>query len=55
VCDNLQLVKHLPIDVPKAVDFGIAVRPNSEVFMGIRPEITMADDDIRNFSLVRNY
>jgi hypothetical protein len=36
------------------VDFGLAVaiQPNSEVFMGVRPEITMADPDIRNFKLV---
>lgn len=45
-------MKHLPIDNPKVVDFGIAIRPNSEVFMGLKPEITMADTDIYNFKLV---
>lgn len=50
-----QLVKHLPIDVPKVVDFGIAIKPNSEVFMGIRPEITAVDRDIFTFSLVSKH
>lgn len=49
---SLKLVKHLPIDNPKVVDFGIAIRPNAEVFMGVKPEITMADRDIYNFKLV---
>ncbi|XP_035702813.1 pickpocket protein 28-like [Folsomia candida] len=48
---GFQLVKHLPIDNPKVVDFGIAIRPNAEVFMGVKPEITMADRDIYNFKL----
>ncbi|XP_035705890.1 pickpocket protein 28-like isoform X2 [Folsomia candida] len=48
---GFRLVKHLPLDVPHVVDFGIAIRPNSEIFMGLRPELTIADQDIRNFKL----
>jgi len=49
----LQLVAHLPIDVPHISDLGSAIKPNSEVFINIRPEVTTADKaSISNFSPV---
>ncbi len=49
-CFQVQI--HLPLDNPHVVDFGQAVRPNSEIFVGIRPELTIAHSNIRNFKLV---
>lgn len=49
---DFQLAKHLPIDVPHVMDLGIAIKPNTEVFLGVKPEITLADPDIKSFKLV---
>lgn len=40
---GFRMTAHLPIDVPHISDFGLAIRPNSEVFINIRPEVTIAD------------
>lgn len=50
----MQLAKHLSMDVPHVMDLGIAIKPNIEVFMGIKPEITVADPGIQTFRLVRS-
>ncbi|ODM96336.1 Pickpocket protein 28 [Orchesella cincta] len=48
---GFRLAPHLPIDVPHVMDLGIAIKPNTEVFLGIKPEITLADPDIKDFKL----
>ncbi|CAL8072488.1 unnamed protein product [Orchesella dallaii] len=40
-----------PLDFPRVRDHGIAVRPNSETFMSIRPDLTIADSSIFGFSI----
>lgn len=42
---------NLPIDYPRMIDNGIAVKPSTEVFVGLRPDITVAHDTIRNTNL----
>jgi hypothetical protein len=44
----------LSIDVPHVAEFGIAIAPNSEVFVNVKPEITMAEETIKDFPLVRH-
>jgi len=39
--------------MPHVIDFGIGVRPNSEVFIKLRADIIMAAEDIKRISLVR--
>ncbi len=43
---GFRLVTHLSTDSPHVTDFGLAIRPNSEHFVSVRPEITLADDTI---------
>lgn len=43
---------HIPLDFPRVADKGIAVKPNSETYIKIRPEIIAAEDHIRGFALV---
>jgi hypothetical protein len=45
----------LPIDVPHISDLGSAIKPDSEVFINIRPEVTIADKrSIVDFSFVND-
>jgi len=43
------------MDSPKVVDFGLAVPPKSEVFVGIKPQLTLASEEIRDFDLVSSF
>ncbi|CAG7817992.1 unnamed protein product, partial [Allacma fusca] len=49
---GFRLLAHSPIEVPRVVDFGNAIGPNSEVFINVKPTITVADDKIATFKLV---
>jgi len=40
------------MDSPKVVDFGVSIPPSSEVFVGIKPQLTLANREIRDFDLV---
>lgn len=42
---------NVPLDFPRMRDNGIAIRTNSEVFMSVRPEITLPDETIKQFPL----
>ncbi|CAL8117104.1 unnamed protein product [Orchesella dallaii] len=42
---GFRMTAHLPIDVPHITDFGLAIKPQSEVFVNIRPEVTIADKE----------
>ena len=46
------MATHLSIDVPHVADFGIAIEPNKEVFVNVKPDITIAEDAIHGFALV---
>lgn len=53
LCDDVkQMATHLPVELPKIADFGISLRPKSEIFVDVDPQITMVDQDIFAFSLV---
>lgn len=41
-----------PLTFPKMRDNGIAVPTSSEVFISVRPEVTLYDESIRQFHLV---
>jgi hypothetical protein len=47
-----QLLTHLPISMPHTVDFGIGIPPSSEVFIKLRADITLANNDISGILLV---
>ncbi|CAL8093922.1 unnamed protein product [Orchesella dallaii] len=48
---GFRMTTHLPVEVPKIADFGISLRPRSEIFVDVIPQITMSDEDIYSFSL----
>ncbi|OXA51594.1 Pickpocket protein 28 [Folsomia candida] len=48
---GFRLATHLSTDVPHVTDFGLAIRPNYEHFVSVRPEITLADDVIEGISI----
>jgi len=43
---------NLPLDYPRLKDNSIAIPSGSEVFVNIRPEITIPDDSIKGFDIV---
>lgn len=43
---------HLSVEIPNSIDFGYGIEPNSEVSLSMKPEITKAADDIRDYPLV---
>lgn len=44
---------NVPLDFPRMRDSnGIAVPTNSEVFISVRPEVTMSDDSVHDYELV---
>ena len=47
-----QMVANLPIEFPQVMDFGIALPPQSEVFVGLRPDIVMSEQAIFRSPLV---
>ncbi|CAG7733824.1 unnamed protein product [Allacma fusca] len=48
---GFRLTTHLSIDSPHVADYGIAIPPNAEVYVNLNAEITMAEDNIRSYSL----
>jgi hypothetical protein len=44
---------HLAIDSPHVTEFGISIRPKAEVFVNVKPEITLVDQTIFKFPIVR--
>lgn len=48
-----QAVAHLPFDFPNVADKGIAIKPNTETYLKIEPEIVRAGSEIQAFPLVR--
>lgn len=51
--EGYMLGLNVPLDMPKMKDNGIAIKTNSEVFVGIRPEIMLSHEAIRTFPLVK--
>jgi len=47
------MLAHSPIESPHVLEFGKAVQPNSETFVGLEAEITRIDKPVRYVSLVR--
>lgn len=50
--EGFMLGLNVPIDMPKMKDNGIAIRTRSEVYVGMRPEITLSDEALKTFPLV---
>lgn len=44
---------HLPIDYPKLKETGFAIATGQETFVGVHPEITMTEDSVSSFVLVK--
>lgn len=45
---------NVPLDFPRMKDNGIALRTDSEIFVSVRPDITMSDATVKSFPQV-NY
>jgi len=46
------MATHLNFEIPHVSDFGISIKPQAEVFVNVRPEITMVDQSLFKFDLV---
>ncbi len=43
---------NVPLDFPRMKDNGIAVQTNSEIFVALKPEVTMSHASIKNLPVV---
>ncbi len=50
--EGFMISVNVPLDFPRIKENGIAVRTNSEVFINVKPEVTMSEDSTKNFNLV---
>lgn len=50
--EGFMLGLNVPLDMPKMKDNAIPIRTGSEVYVGMRPEITLSDEAVKTFPLV---
>lgn len=43
---------NVPLDFPRMRDNGIAIQTTAEIFVGLKPEVTMSHDSISGFPIV---
>ena len=46
------MATHLSTDIPQVADFGISIEPNKEIFVNVKPDITIAEEAVHGFPLV---